>query len=300
MWLFLGVGVPAVRRPDLHLHAATAAATPQNLGPDQVYDIPFTSVELFVLLMSSLTMVLAVSAARRRDDRNTTRVAVRHRPAGRDASSPARSTSSRRSTARASGFTTSLFGVQLLHAHRLPRRPRLGRHHHAAVARGHDPARPCSVATRPSSIEIVGLYWHFVDIVWILIFTLVYLIPREHRHDAPTPSPSIRAHEVHPQAGHDDQHHCDRHAVHPAGAGAGGDHRPRGGAQLHQGRLRAVLPAAAADHDGDQVLHRRPLLHAPEVRQQALRRAVLHGPVPGRSASTASRCHVPLLQSNGR
>jgi cytochrome c oxidase subunit 3 len=24
--------------------------------------------------------------------------------------------------------------------------------------------------------EMVGLYWHFVDIVWILIFTVVYLI----------------------------------------------------------------------------------------------------------------------------
>jgi len=26
------------------------------------------------------------------------------------------------------------------------------------------------------TVEIVGLYWHFVDIVWILIFTVVYLI----------------------------------------------------------------------------------------------------------------------------
>jgi len=26
-------------------------------------------------------------------------------------------------------------------------------------------------------IEIAGLYWHFVDIVWIIIFTVVYLIP---------------------------------------------------------------------------------------------------------------------------
>ena len=26
-------------------------------------------------------------------------------------------------------------------------------------------------------VEVSGLYWHFVDIVWILIFTLVYLIP---------------------------------------------------------------------------------------------------------------------------
>ncbi len=30
---------------------------------------------------------------------------------------------------------------------------------------------------RAEVIEIVGLYWHFVDIVWIVIFTLVYLIP---------------------------------------------------------------------------------------------------------------------------
>ena len=26
-------------------------------------------------------------------------------------------------------------------------------------------------------VELLGLYWHFVDIVWIVIFTLVYLIP---------------------------------------------------------------------------------------------------------------------------
>jgi cytochrome c oxidase subunit 3 len=26
-------------------------------------------------------------------------------------------------------------------------------------------------------VEVAGLYWHFVDIVWIAIFTIVYLIP---------------------------------------------------------------------------------------------------------------------------
>ena len=26
-------------------------------------------------------------------------------------------------------------------------------------------------------VEMAGLYWHFVDIVWIVIFTIVYLIP---------------------------------------------------------------------------------------------------------------------------
>jgi heme/copper-type cytochrome/quinol oxidase subunit 3 len=28
-------------------------------------------------------------------------------------------------------------------------------------------------------IEIVGLFWHFVDLIWILVFTLIYLIPPE-------------------------------------------------------------------------------------------------------------------------
>jgi heme/copper-type cytochrome/quinol oxidase subunit 3 len=31
-------------------------------------------------------------------------------------------------------------------------------------------------AERSLDVEIAGLYWHFVDVVWIAIFTLVYLI----------------------------------------------------------------------------------------------------------------------------
>ena len=31
---------------------------------------------------------------------------------------------------------------------------------------------------KAETVEIVGLYWHFVDIVWILIFTVVYLFPQ--------------------------------------------------------------------------------------------------------------------------
>lgn len=29
----------------------------------------------------------------------------------------------------------------------------------------------------PNGVEIAGLFWHFVDLVWILVFTFVYLIP---------------------------------------------------------------------------------------------------------------------------
>ena len=38
-------------------------------GPDQIFDIPLTSVSSFILLMSSLTMVLAVNSAKRKDER---------------------------------------------------------------------------------------------------------------------------------------------------------------------------------------------------------------------------------------
>ena len=27
------------------------------------------------------------------------------------------------------------------------------------------------------AVEVSGLYWHFVDVVWIAIFAVVYLIP---------------------------------------------------------------------------------------------------------------------------
>lgn len=38
-----------------------------------------------------------------------------------------------------------------------------------ARAKAYNPARYASV-------EIFGLYWHFVDVVWIFIFTIVYLL----------------------------------------------------------------------------------------------------------------------------
>jgi cytochrome c oxidase subunit 3 len=27
-----------------------------------------------------------------------------------------------------------------------------------------------------SPVELIGLYWHFVDLVWIILFTVVYLL----------------------------------------------------------------------------------------------------------------------------
>ena len=34
------------------------------------------------------------------------------------------------------------------------------------------------IATLAASVEVLGLYWHFVDLVWIFLFPLLYLIDR--------------------------------------------------------------------------------------------------------------------------
>ena len=63
----------------------------------------------------------------------------------------------------------------VLPGHRLPRSARHRRRHLS-------PRRPrSSVARRPPAasynmVEIVGLYWHFVDLVWIMVFTFMYLL----------------------------------------------------------------------------------------------------------------------------
>ncbi|MBI1950606.1 MAG: heme-copper oxidase subunit III [Acidobacteria bacterium] len=38
-------------------------------------------------------------------------------------------------------------------------------------------AQGAYTAESNSPVEIAGLYWHFVDLIWILVFTFVYLIP---------------------------------------------------------------------------------------------------------------------------
>jgi heme/copper-type cytochrome/quinol oxidase subunit 3 len=146
-----------------------------SIGPDQVYDIPFTSVSSFVLLMSSLTMVLAVSAAARGDDRNTRLWLTCTALLGATfvGGQVYEFTVFYR---EGLGYTTSLFSSSFY---------TLTGFHGVHVSVGivillsvvGAIARKRTPSDKSELIEIVGLYWHFVDIVWILIFTLVYLIP---------------------------------------------------------------------------------------------------------------------------
>ena len=144
-------------------------------GPAQVFDIPLTSVSSFILLMSSLTMVLAVNAAKRKEHSNTSLWLIVTGLLGA-LFVGGQVYEFTVFYNEGLGFTTSLFassfftltgfhgvhvaiGVVMLMAT-------------AAIAK-----RGRISGDKAEVVEMVGLYWHFVDVVWVVIFTLVYLIP---------------------------------------------------------------------------------------------------------------------------
>ena len=144
-------------------------------GVKDVFDIPFTSVSSFVLLMSSLTMVLAVSAANRKDDRNTKLWLIVTAVLGGlfVAGQVYEFTTFYR---EGLGYTESLFASSFY---------TLTGFHGVHVSVGiimliavmGMVAKNKIAGDKAETIEMVGLYWHFVDVIWIIIFTLVYLIP---------------------------------------------------------------------------------------------------------------------------
>ena len=148
----------------------------EGIYPAEIYDIPFTSVSSFVLLMSSLTMVLAHNALSRNDQNGTRTWLFATAALGAVflggqvfeftefivengmtlTSNPA---------AAAFFLLTGFHGthvaigvIMLLSLWGISRKQgRLSENH-------------------GMSLELVGLYWHFVDIIWIIIFAVVYLL----------------------------------------------------------------------------------------------------------------------------
>jgi cytochrome c oxidase subunit 3/cytochrome o ubiquinol oxidase subunit 3 len=154
------------------LYRGTSAVGPY---PHQIFDIPYTSVSSFVLLASSVTMVLALTAAQKRDTGRmrlwllTTALLGMTFVGGQVYEFTSFYHEGLKLSTNLFGTTfyvlTGFHGVHVTvgimmllslvgmsWSDRLP----------------DDPAFP---------VEMVGLYWHFVDVVWIVIFTVVYLIP---------------------------------------------------------------------------------------------------------------------------
>jgi heme/copper-type cytochrome/quinol oxidase subunit 3 len=143
--------------------------------PREIFDIPYTSVSAFVLLLSSLTMVLALAALQRGDE---PRMRIWLSATALLGCVFLGGQSYAFNIFYHEGLTLSrnLFGSTFF---------TLTGFHGTHVAIGvfwllslvAQSLRGRLHQEHSLMVEIAGLYWHFVDIVWILIFTLVYLIP---------------------------------------------------------------------------------------------------------------------------
>ncbi len=147
-----------------------------DIGPDAVFDIPFTSVSSFVLLMSSLTVVLAISALQRGDHRRT-RIWLLTTALLGAVFVGGQVYEFTVFYNEGLGYTTNLFGTAFF---------TLTGFHGVHVSLGIlmllamwlQSLRGSLTQEKAEKLEIIGLYWHFVDVVWIVIFTVVYLFPR--------------------------------------------------------------------------------------------------------------------------
>jgi cytochrome c oxidase subunit 1 len=143
--------------------------------PHEVLDIPLTTISTFDLLMSSLLMVLALAAVQRGDQRQT-----------------------RLWLAGTAFFGLVFLGFQayefthFVHQGLTLQQNLFGStffvltgFHGGHVAIGVLWLTTLLVLSLRGRlgpedaprVEVAGLYWHFVDVVWIAIFTLVYLVP---------------------------------------------------------------------------------------------------------------------------
>jgi heme/copper-type cytochrome/quinol oxidase subunit 3 len=144
--------------------------------PADIYDIPYTSVSSFVLLMSSLTMVLALAGIQRRDMRAcriwllATAMLGMIFIGGQIYEFTAFVEEGLKIST--STFGSSFFVMTGFH----------GAHVTVGIFMllalfGMSLFGRLDSDDGPRKVELIGLYWHFVDIVWIVIFTVVYLVP---------------------------------------------------------------------------------------------------------------------------
>ncbi|MEE8600204.1 cytochrome c oxidase subunit 3 [Euzebya tangerina] len=141
-----------------------------------VFDIPFTSASTFILLMSSLGMVLALDALHKRDMRGfqtwTLATAVMGMVFLAGQKYEFAFFVEEGFKLETSPFSVSFFMLTGFHGIHVTVGVVMLVILWALSLRG-----GITADKHTETVELVGLYWHFVDIVWIVIFTVIYLIP---------------------------------------------------------------------------------------------------------------------------
>ena len=143
--------------------------------PADVFDIPYTSVSSFVLLASSLTMVLALAAIQRGDVGRSRIWLLATALLGMTflGGQVYEFTTFVHEglTLKTNMFGTTFYVLTGFHGTHVAVGVLMLLTLFALSFGGRITQR------NAMTVELVGLYWHFVDIVWIVIFTVVYLIP---------------------------------------------------------------------------------------------------------------------------
>jgi len=150
--------------------------------PSEVLNIPITTVSTFVLLMSSLAMVLALHYVKEGEKNKGTLWILMVVVLGAIFMGfqfvEFREFAHLGLTPRTNIFGTTFFILTGIHGAHVT----IGVIWMAFLA--YSSNNGALRADNALDLEIAGLYWHFVDIVWIVIFTVIYLISA---NDAPPP-----------------------------------------------------------------------------------------------------------------
>lgn len=183
MWLFLAseclffgglIGTYLLYRGASDVPPFPIDRTIDGVHFEGVYDIPFTSISAFILLMSSVSMVLALSAIQRNDRRGLQIWLAATALLGATflAGQAFEFTDfyNEGLTLNSNLFGTTFFVLTGFHGAHVSVGVLILLSLYVMAARGR--------ITHENSlnVELAGLYWHFVDVVWIVIFTLVYLV----------------------------------------------------------------------------------------------------------------------------
>jgi cytochrome c oxidase subunit 3 len=143
--------------------------------PSTVLGVPLTALNTFILICSSVTMVKALSAIKHGSQKGLVRFLLATMAGGAtflgiQAYEWTHLIVNEGLSARASLFGATFFILTGFHGcHVLSGVIYLGCIAFRAARGGY-------TQQSNSPVEIAGLYWHFVDLIWILVFTFVYLI----------------------------------------------------------------------------------------------------------------------------